>query len=205
MTSRLARPARVPGANVTRTRLRAGRTHGTIVAWEDDMELLVVRHAVAEEREAFAKTGEDDARRPLTPEGRRKFEKGARGLREVVGGIDLVATSELVRATQTADLLEQAWQGKLRMVRIPELAPDADPDALVKWLRRQRAKARVAVVGHEPHLSRFVAHALTGRAPLSVELKKGGACLLDLGSSARAGSATLRWLLTAAQLRRLAR
>ncbi len=167
------------------------------------MELLVVRHAVAEERETFAKTGEDDSRRPLTAEGRRKFEKGVRGLREVADAIDLLATSDLVRATQTADLVEAAWHGKLRTVRLRELAPDAEPAALMAWLRRQRAKRRVAIVGHEPHLSRFVGHALTGRASEFVQLKKGGACLLDLGKSPQPGRATLLWLLTAAQLRRL--
>ncbi len=173
------------------------------------MELLVVRHAIAETREEFAKTGLDDSKRPLTEEGRRKFEKGARGLRKVAGGIELLATSSLERATQTADVLEGAWDGKLRTVRLNELAPEADPEALLRWLRRQKRRKLVAVVGHEPHLSRFVEHALTGETPDGpsdrIELKKGGACLLDLGKSPQAGHAALRWLLTASQLRRLAR
>jgi phosphohistidine phosphatase len=169
------------------------------------MELLVVRHAIAETREAFARTGEDDARRPLTAEGRRKFEKGARGLRKVAGGIDLLATSRLDRATQTAGLLEDAWGGSLRTVRLRELAPEEEPASLLRWLRRQRRLGRVAVVGHEPHLSRFVEHVLTGRPSEFVELGKGGACLLDLGTSPQVGRARLRWLLTPAQLRRLGR
>ena len=169
------------------------------------MELLVVRHAIAETREEFAKTGEDDAKRPLTEEGRRKFEKGARGLAKLASGIELLATSHLTRATQTSDVLEKEWPGKLRTVRLKELAPEEDPAALLRWLARQRRRKLVAVVGHEPHLSRFVEHALTGKASGFVDLKKGGACLLDLGKTPQAGGATLRWLLTAAQLRRLGR
>jgi phosphohistidine phosphatase len=169
------------------------------------MDLLVVRHAIAEEREAFAKTGKDDAERPLTADGRRKFEKGARALRRIADGVELLATSGLARADQTAEILEAAWDGELRTVRLRELEPEADPAALVRWLRRQRRRKLVAVVGHEPHLSRFVEHALAGKASGFVELKKGGACLLDLGTSPQAGRAKLRWLLTAAQLRRLAR
>ena len=172
---------------------------------EAAMELLVVRHAVAEMRERFAKTGEDDAKRPLTKEGRRRFEQGARGLRKVAGGIELLATSFLVRAMETADILEAEWPDKLRTVRLPELAPEADPAALLRWLRRQRRRRLVAVVGHEPHLSRFVEHALTGRSSEFVDLKKGGACLLDVGKTPQAGRARLRWLLTPAQLRRLGR
>jgi phosphohistidine phosphatase len=167
------------------------------------MDLLVVRHAVAEDRESFAKTGKDDGERPLTAEGRRKLEKGVRGLRRLVASIDLLATSFLVRAVQTGEMLEKAY-GIDRPVRLRELAPDADPAALVPWLRRQRGSSLVAIVGHEPHLSSAVAYLLTGLPAQFVELRKGGACLLSLGGAPRPGHAELRWLLTAGQLRRLA-
>ena len=38
------------------------------------MQLLLIRHAIAEEQEDFAKTGKDDRLRPLTDEGRKKLE-----------------------------------------------------------------------------------------------------------------------------------
>lgn len=168
------------------------------------MDLLVVRHAVAEEREDFARTGKDDAERPLTADGRRKFEKGVRGLRKVVPSIDVLATSSLLRATQTGDLVAEEY-GKLRAVRLRELAPDADPAALVRWLRRQRRRAVVCVVGHEPHLSGTVELLLTRRRSGFVDLGKGGACLVSFAGDVRAGRAELRWLVTPAQLRRLGR
>lgn len=168
------------------------------------MELLVVRHAIAEERAEFARTGKDDAERPLTAEGRRKLRRGARGLRRVVGSVDLLATSHLRRAVETAAVLGDAY-GQLRAVTLQELAPEAPPSALLPWLRAQRRQARVAIVGHEPHLSRLVEHLLAGTASGFVELKKGGACLLELGDDPRPGGARLRWLLTAGQLRRLGR
>lgn len=167
------------------------------------MELLVVRHAIAEDREAFARTARDDAERPLTAEGRRKFARGARGLRNLVKRIDLLATSPLARAAQTAELLADAY-GPVTTVRLPELAPDADPSDLVRWLRRQRRRRVVAVVGHEPHLSRAISLVICGRPSGTLALRKGGACLLLLGTAA-GGRAQLRWLLTASQLRRLGR
>ncbi len=166
------------------------------------MELLIVRHAVAEERDAFAKTGRDDAERPLTPAGRRKFERGARGLRWAAPSIDLLATSGLTRAAETCEILQKAYRID-RVVRLRELEPEADPAALVRWLRKQRRRPLVGVVGHEPHLSSLIEHLLTGARGGFVDLSKGGACLLDLGDDPRAGSATLRWLVTAAELRRL--
>jgi phosphohistidine phosphatase len=168
------------------------------------MDLLIVRHAIAEERDVFARTGAKDEERPLTAAGRRKFEKGVRGLRTLVESIDVLATSSLVRAVQTGELLEEAY-GIARPTRLPELDPDADPSSLLRWLGRQRRRSLVAIVGHEPHLSGVVEVLLTGRRSEFVDLEKGGACLLSLGDAPRAGSAELRWLLTAKQLRRLGR
>lgn len=168
------------------------------------MDLLVVRHGIAEERDAFAASGRDDAERPLTAEGRRKLERAVRGLRRVVETVDLLATSPLARAVESAEVLRRAY-AMPGMVELGELAPGADPAAFVRWLRRQRPRPVVAVVGHEPHLSRLVAHLLTGRREGFVALKKGGACLLRLGKAAAAGQAELVWLLTPGQLRRLGR
>lgn len=179
---------------------RAGRVGGE----DATVELLVVRHAIAEDSEAFARTGKGDAERPLTREGRRKFQGVARGLREVVDSVDLLATSPLVRAVETGALLEAAF-GVEATARLPELSPDAAPPALVQWLRRRRRHRVVAVVGHEPHLSHLIGYLLAGQSLGLVELKKGGACLLDLGTAPEPGRARLAWLLTPGQLRRLGR
>lgn len=168
------------------------------------MDLLVVRHAVAEDRESFAEGGRDDAARPLTAEGRRKFARGARGLARLVEHVDLLAASPLARAVETAEVLQEAW-GLREVVRLAELSPGVDPAALVRWLRRERRRGVVAIVGHEPHLSGAVAYLLTGRRAGFVALKKGGACLLRVGSRPAAGEAELAWLLTPAQLRKLGR
>jgi phosphohistidine phosphatase len=168
------------------------------------MELVIVRHAIAQERDAFAETGKDDTERPLTPAGRRRFERGARGLREVVPSIDHLATSALVRAVETAQILQEAY-GIDGAVRLRELEPNANPAALVRWLRGQRRHRVVAVVGHEPHLSNLVEYLLTGGRSGFIDLKKGGACLLDLRDDPKPGRGELRWLLTASQLRRLDR
>jgi phosphohistidine phosphatase len=168
------------------------------------MELLVVRHAIAEERAAFSSAGKDDAERPLTPAGRRKFRRGARGLRRLVPSIDVLATSALVRAVETAEILQKTYRmDEVHCLR--ELEPDASPAALLAWLRSERRRRVVAVVGHEPHLSMLVEYLLTDGERGFVDLKKGGACLLALERDPLPGRAELRWLLTASQLRRMDR
>jgi phosphohistidine phosphatase len=164
------------------------------------VRLLVVRHAIAEDRVAFAATGKEDDERPLTDEGRRRMEQGARGLKQLVPALDLVATSPLVRALQTAEILAAAYGG-VAMEQVRALAAGGDPETVVEWLRGRRAGDTVAVVGHEPDCSILVSHLLTGADASFVQLKKGAACLLEFADRPAAGTGVLRWALAPKQLR----
>jgi phosphohistidine phosphatase len=194
------------------------------------MQLLIIRHAIAQDREDFAKSGQEDGERPLTKAGRRKMVRGARGLRRMAPAIDVLVTSPLARAAQTADIVADAYGG-LTPVTIGELAPEGRYADFLRWLRSQAGEGSgsetpaggdgapadagedgngraappevVAAVGHEPHLRGLVSLLLTGQSTPIVELKKGAACLLDLGDQPTAGKARLLWSLTPAQLRRL--
>ena len=126
------------------------------------MCLLVVRHAIAMDREEFARSGKDDGERPLTKEGRDKMQKGAKGLREIVPTIDVLASSPLVRAMETAAIVAAAYDS-LPVVTIDELKPEAKLAAFLRWLKSQHAEETVAIVGHEPHLSTLVSWLLAGR------------------------------------------
>jgi phosphohistidine phosphatase len=166
------------------------------------MELLLIRHAIAEERDAFARTGKDDRLRPLTDEGRKKMKQTVRGLRGLVPAIDLLATSPLTRAAQTAAILDSVYGG-LNEVEIAELSPDAAPVEFLRWLRKQKAET-VAAVGHEPSISLILSWLLTGTERRLFAFRKGGACLLELPKEIGAGTATLVWAMAPAQLRQLA-
>lgn len=139
------------------------------------MELLIIRHAIAEDREDFARTGKDDCLRPITDEGRKRMKQGARGLKRLVPEIDLLATSPLTRAAQTGAVLDSVYGG-LREVEIAELEPEASPVEFLSWLRKQAVES-VAVVGHEPSISLIVSWLLTGTEKRLLSFRKGGACL----------------------------
>ena len=165
------------------------------------MKLLIIRHAIAEDREEFARTGKDDAQRPITDEGRKRMKQGARGLKNLVPEIDLLATSPLTRAAQTAAVLDSVYGG-LREVEIDELAPEASPVEFLSWLRKQAVES-VAVVGHEPSISLILSWLLTGTEKRLFSFRKGGACLLEFPGEVGAGTASLLWALTPALLREL--
>lgn len=160
------------------------------------MQLLVIRHAIAVEAEANS----PDAERALTDKGRRRMKEIAAGLLSLVPELDVIASSKLVRARETAAIVAQNY--RLDPIFIDELAPGAPLGRLLEWLAVERAST-VAMVGHEPGLSTFASWLISARPESHLVLKKGGACLLEFAGRVDPGAATLHWLLTPAQLRAL--
>jgi len=167
------------------------------------MDILVVRHAIAEERETFAKRNPDDDQRPLTKKGIERMRDGARGLKALVESVDLIAHSPLVRAQQTAEILHKSF-APAPLLEVPELAPGAGPANVTAWLTAEEAET-LCIVGHEPDLSELVAWLVCGRSEGFVDLKKGGACLLGSQGQPGQGRCFLRWALPPRQLRLLGR
>jgi phosphohistidine phosphatase len=167
------------------------------------MQLLIIRHAIAEDKEAFAKTGRPDAERPLTKRGRKVMAHVVKGLRSQVKSIDVLAASPLERAAQTAAIVAKEYGG-IFVVTVPALAPDRAPTAFAAWLRTQRDAEVVAVVGHEPHLGMLATWLMSGLRDSHVTLEKGGACMLEIEGQAGARSAVLSWALTPGVLEQLA-
>jgi phosphohistidine phosphatase len=164
------------------------------------MQFVIIRHAIAEEREAWAPR--DDALRPLTADGKKKMKEAAKGLRALVPRFDVLATSPLTRALQTAQILAKVYE-KPEPTAVDVLAPGQRPAAVVAWLRTQSAHKTVAVVGHEPGLGSLASWLTAGNERSFLDLGKGGACLVELPERIEAGEAMLAWVLRPSQLRAL--
>lgn len=137
------------------------------------MKILFVRHAIAVDPVEFQ--GSDDLARPLTEEGRRKARRVFKALAKFYDPPELIVSSDAARARQTAELLAEEFPAAAR-AHTPEFNPGAGHTALVRWLHMlERRHERVAVVGHEPDISRMVAGAVA-RGPLNIEVKK-AACI----------------------------
>lgn len=165
------------------------------------MKLVIIRHGAAGDREEWEGEGRDDRLRPLTPEGRKEMERVVPGLARLVPEIDVLATSPLVRAAQTAEIVAGEYDSET--VVLEALEPDRNPEEVARWLREQPTDQTVALVGHEPHLSLLAGYLLAERRASFIDLKKGGACQLDLTSPPKPGAGRLKWLLTPRELRRL--
>ena len=96
------------------------------------MYVYLVRHAIAFEPDSSA--WPDDRERPLTPAGQKRFRRAARGLRTLVPSVDLMLSSPLTRAWQTAEVLQQVarWPAPTRFEPLePGRAPEEVLEALI--------------------------------------------------------------------------
>ena len=168
------------------------------------MMLLLIRHGPAGDREAWRAIGKDDFLRPLTGDGRARTRAAAKGLARIVDRPQAIATSPLARAIQTADHVAKVF-GVEAAEELHAILPAGAPADVLPWLTARAKLDLVALVGHEPQLGRLASWLLASSTSSFLELKKGGACLLDLGRRPRARGARLVWMLSAAQLRRLGR
>lgn len=135
------------------------------------MRLYLMRHGKAEE----ASSSQSDAERALTGEGRDEVLKVARRLWEARVRCSLVLTSPLVRARETAELVQAQWGG-VTLEEAVELAPGGDLTAWLPWLSRWRGKdgGDLLLVGHAPGLGDWAETLVWGRAQGRLAVKKAG-------------------------------
>lgn len=162
------------------------------------MELLIVRHAIACERDG--ERWPDDAERPLSARGVLRARQAARGVRKLLRRPVSVLSSPLLRAQQTAAILNE-FAGWPRASLSPLLTPEASPAAVLALLARSRESC-VALVGHQPGLGRLLVSCLPGgRGAAAFEIRKMGIAVVGFEGSPRAGHGTLRWLVPPRLLR----
>ena len=127
----------------------------------------------------------------------------ARGLARVGAGADVVLTSPLPRASETAAILAEEIADVAAPQECEALATGTGAGELLRQLQPWADVPRLMLVGHEPTLSDLVAVLLTGSpAGAYVEMKKGACALMNVGRLAPDGEASLRWLLPPRALRR---
>jgi phosphohistidine phosphatase len=148
------------------------------------MELYFLRHGEAD----WPDWKKPDDERPLTKSGKREMRDVAKFLGHLKVRPDLIVTSPLPRAAQTAEIAADHLKAKLR--NDESLAPGFGMNKLRTVLKRHRAKV-LMLVGHEPDFTQTISE-LTGA---SLKLSKAGVALLDIDPESEEGK--LLWLFPA--------
>jgi phosphohistidine phosphatase len=166
-----------------------------------DRMIYLLRHGIA----GPAPAGMSDSDRRLTAEGRRRMRRVALGLKRLGVAPDIVLSSPLRRAVETAAIVAPVLGGELGIETYVLLAPGHEPTEVLHGLHHYRKARRLLLVGHQPGLGQLLSHLLTGSsALLAVDLRKGGAAAVAVGTLPPRSAAELHWLLTAKQLRAIA-
>jgi len=151
--------------------------------------LILLRHGIAHPPGTMP-----EETRGLTAEGHERMKEIARGLKRIRPNIDVIYSSPLLRAMQTAQYVSDRYQ--LNVFFAPELRPDAKARELRDLLNRTTARI-VLCVGHEPTLSKMMCEITKTRGG-TFELKKGGCYGIRIdGDDSR-----LEWMLSPRVLRR---
>jgi len=161
------------------------------------MDLFVLRHGKAGQ----SSDDPDDSARVLTTEGRSEIRKVARWLRSRKIRFDIIATSPLTRAHQTAEIVARSLDQKDRLEIWDDLAPGGDPDTVCYHAAQYGKDALVLIIGHEPALSHLVGRIITGGSSASLVLVKGGLAKIRNYSFNERPSGDLQWLLTPRQMK----
>ena len=162
--------------------------------------LYLVRHAIAAQR---GDKWPDDTKRPLTHKGRARMRGVVDGLQQLGVKLDLVLTSPLVRARQTADLLVEGLDSSPDLEVTDALVPDRRPTDIAAVVGQHVGCGAIALVGHEPGMGELAAWLISAKEPL--EFRKGGVCLIEVPVLPPARNGHLIWFATPKMLRALAK
>lgn len=153
------------------------------------MIIHIVRHAEAIERGPLI----PEENRFLTRSGRRRFRQAAKSLATLGMEPDIILTSPLIRAVQTADILAERLRYKGELAVSGVLAPGFRPEALDDLLKTNPRAKEIVIVGHEPDLGLLSQTLFATPAPCT--LPKGGTVTFKKAADAQ-GEAVFTHLVT---------
>jgi len=152
------------------------------------MNLYLMRHA-----NAGLKRGNLflDDKRSLVKEGKEQCILMARTLNALKVQVDVIVSSPLKRARQTAQLVgtEMGYDAKVEVS--PALGPDASYAEFQRMLSRYAAYESVLAVGHNPNLFQFLGRLITVNGGAAVRMRKGSVARIDLDKH----PPLLQWLI----------
>jgi phosphohistidine phosphatase len=158
------------------------------------MNLYLLRHASAGTRRANPQT---DVKRPLDKEGKEQCLLMGDYLNALRVQFDLIVSSPLKRALQTASLVgtEVAYDAKIQVT--DALAPSGSVSGFQQFVAHLGPYENVLVVGHNPNLPQFVGALTSSSGRLNVRMRK--CALARVDCSRRPGQ--LLWLVDPRNLR----
>jgi phosphohistidine phosphatase len=157
------------------------------------MELFVLRHGEAGKT---IPSGSSDSKRSLTVAGEKELITISRALRKIGVRFDVILTSPLKRARQTANIVAKEFKAQNKIRQLRELSPEGNKKALYQSLSSFNEGTSILLVGHNLYLSEMVSEIVTDDKSLRLDLKKGSIVRIRVIPAAPKLKGELRWLIT---------
>lgn len=182
------------------------------------MELYLLRHGESAKvaglsRGSKVSTGNSG----LTETGRKEITRIAKSIKRFNTTFDVILTSPLNSAMQTAKIISNTFKMKNKIVICEELVPEGNKLKLYNRLHQFTSESSIFIVGHEPYLTNIIDGIISQhrnksnttrsvasstrvkgmtRVGRGIVLKKGGLAKIRIISTAPELRGELRWLLT---------
>lgn len=160
-------------------------------------DLYVIRHGIADDA---ADHGGHDEERMLTKKGKDRVSGLAKYLDNIGVRLDVVISSPLVRAVETAEIVRKKCSDSKEITITDMLKPGGSCDNLIGYLNKVQGMESIAIVGHEPFLSGFISYSLSRSRHPYVLMKKAGVALLTYEDQLKPGNCELEMLMGPAQM-----
>jgi phosphohistidine phosphatase len=154
------------------------------------MDIYFLRHANAGEPKLSL---DKDEKRPLDKLGIEQSHDVGRALAALDVNPDVIISSPLRRATQTAAVVANEMGHEDKVIIDAALRPEASYEKFLDLLRRHGRRDAIMVVGHNPSMTEFLNQLLANGSPLNaIELKKGTVAKVEKDGRK---PAMLRWCM----------
>ena len=160
------------------------------------MELYILRHGKAE---PYGNRYPSDSVRPLTSRGKRRTKRSAKGMKAANVNVDLIVSSPLLRARQTAEIVHEGL-GIAEPIEFSDTLAAGNVGGILSAIDARSSLSGLMLVGHEPTLSELISTMASGSHHTAFNLKPGGMCKLDVTGIHYGQRATIEWFVTPKQL-----
>ena len=162
------------------------------------MDLYILRHGKAE---TIGPLYRSDYERPLSATGWKRTRRSAKGMKAMNVRLDAIVSSPLIRARQTAEIVQERLVPEAE-IEISDALAHHDLGEITALIQARSTSGSVMLVGHEPTLGLLISMLASGTTYAAIDLKPGSLCKLVVGHGPVRLSqcATVSWLLTPKQL-----
>lgn len=153
------------------------------------MNIYLIRHGDAEP----VSPGKSDFDRKLTPAGKELIKKASEGWKKIISSFDIIASSPLIRAVQTAEIIASVYNHTDKIITDKRLTSGCKPEDVIDFVKSNSTDT-IAIVGHEPDLSKTLSSLVSSNG-MFAEFKRGSIAQVNFEGKVRPGAGTLEFLI----------